>query len=82
MLKEGKLYTCTMIPNMKHFRRYFNQNIKVAENDGINIYTAKSASEIMEFLSKPVSACRYCKVSERTDGHAWDVSKREIEEWT
>lgn len=25
MLKEGKLYTCTLIPNIEHFNKYFNK---------------------------------------------------------
>lgn len=81
MLKNGRLYTCTTIPNMKHFNRYFNKDIKIMEEDGIDIYSDVTYQDIFEFLSRPVQACRYCKVADRTDGHAWGVSKRELNEW-
>lgn len=82
MLKSGKLYTCTTIPNIEHFNRYFGENLIITDKDGIDIYRDITYQEIMEFLCKPVSACRYCKVANRTDGHVWAVSKNDISEWT
>lgn len=82
MLKSGRLFTCTAIPNMRHFNRYFGQKLEVTEEDSINIYDNVTYRDIMDFLSKPVPACRYCKVPDRTDGHEWCVSKRDIGEWT
>lgn len=82
MLKSGRLFTCTAIPNMRHFNRYFEQNLEVTEDDSIDIYNNVTYQDIMSFLSKPVPACRYCKVADRTDGHEWCVSKKDIGEWT
>lgn len=81
MLKAGKLYTCTIIPNIEHFSRYFGKELMVTDKDGIDIYSDVTYQEIMEFLCKPVPACRYCKVADRTDGHVWKVSKKDISEW-
>lgn len=81
MLKHGKLYTCTTIPNMRHFNHYFDKNILITEKDSIDIYSNVTSQEIMEFLSRPVPACRYCKVADRTSGHTWRPSKRDIGEW-
>lgn len=81
MLKKGRLYTCTVLPNIEHFNRYFDKDIEVTEQDSIDIYEAQSEQEILEFLCQPVPACRYCKVSARTGGHVWGTSKRAIEEW-
>lgn len=81
-LKNGKLYTCSVAPNIDSFNRYFHQNIELCAEDGIDIYQTDSRQEILNFLSHPIPFCRYCKVYERTDGHKWGVSKRTIDEWT
>lgn len=81
MLKKGRLYTCTVLPNIEHFNRYFAKDVEVSAKDSIDIYEAESAQEILEFLCHPMPACRYCKVLERTGGHIWGTSKRAIEEW-
>ena len=80
MLKEGKLYTCTLIPNIEHFNRYFKTSYFPCEKDFIDIYKASSADEILEFLSSPPSFCKYCE----RDGNEileWEVSKKERSEW-
>ena len=82
MLKNGKLYPCTMIPNIEIFNRYFNRNIVVSEKDYIDIYSDITKEEIYEFLCDPPQACRYCKVSEWTFGHKWKVTGKDIHEWT
>lgn len=81
-LKDGKLYTCTVAPNIEHFNKFFKTNIPLSERDGIDIHKAKSIDEILEFLSKPIPFCKYCNVKGRTFGHEWGISKKEIEEWT
>lgn len=80
-LKQGKLYTCTVAPNINQFNKFFNKDIPLSERDGIDIHKAQNIDEILEFLSKPIPFCRYCNVNGRTFGHEWGVSKKEIEEW-
>ena len=82
MLKNGKLYTCTVAPNIEHFNKYFNKSIPLTDRDGIDIYKAQTIEEILDFLSKPIPFCKYCNVNGRTFGHEWGRSKKEIEEWT
>ncbi|WP_157148812.1 radical SAM protein, partial [Brachyspira pilosicoli] len=53
-IKDGKLYTCPIIPNIEHFNKYFNKNLEVTELDYIDIYKAKDYNEILQFLAKPV----------------------------
>ena len=81
-LKQGKLYTCTVAPNINQFNKFFNKDIPLSERDGIDIHKAQNIDDILEFLSKPIPFCRYCNVNGRTFGHPWCVSKKEIEEWT
>jgi MoaA/NifB/PqqE/SkfB family radical SAM enzyme len=80
-LDEGKLYTCPMIPNIKHFNKYFDKNLEICEKDYIDIYRARNISEILSFLHKPVPFCRYCKINNAEYGLAWDRSRKEITEW-
>jgi MoaA/NifB/PqqE/SkfB family radical SAM enzyme len=81
-LQDGKLYTCPMIPCIKHFNKYFNKNLEVTERDYIDIYKARSIREILKFLCKPVPFCRYCNFKEAiTGGIKWSFSKKDISEW-
>ena len=81
-LERGRLYTCSIAPNIKAFNNYFGKNVLLTMEDGIDICKAESAEEILEFLAKPVNFCRYCNVKERTYDHEWEISRKEIKEWT
>jgi MoaA/NifB/PqqE/SkfB family radical SAM enzyme len=81
-LDNGKIYTCSLIPYIKHFNSHFNKSLIVSVDDYIEIDKAKNLDEIMTFISKPMPFCRYCKLK----GTIWDigygVSKKAITEWT
>jgi len=81
VLDKGRLYTCTMIPFVRHFNNFFNENIKVSEQDSIDIYKAKNAAEIFDFLSKPVPCCRYCDIYHNEYGIKWEQSRLDKGEW-
>lgn len=81
-LKNGKIYPCTIAPYIDRFNNYFNKNLELTEKDGIDIFRAETADEILEFLARPIPFCRYCRTKERTSGHKWVISKKSIEEWT
>lgn len=82
MIKNGKLYGCTLLPNLETFNRYFNRNLEVTNKDYINLYDDITADEIFDFLCNPTPGCRYCKVNEWTYDHPWRTSQKKIEEWT
>ena len=81
MLKNGKLYTCTLIPNIEHFNKYFKKNLEVCKDDSIDIYKAKSKHEIFDFLSHPVPFCRYCNPDIKDYSLKWEASNKDITEW-
>ena len=81
-LERGRLYTCSIAPNIQAFNNFYGKNVPLTEEDGIDIYKAQSAEEILEFLAKPINFCRYCNVKGRTYDHPWEVSKQDIKEWT
>lgn len=82
MLKNGKLYGCTLLPNLETFNKYYNQDLKVTDKDYIDLYMDITADDIFDFLCNPMPGCRYCKVGEWTYNHKWQISQRKIEEWT
>jgi hypothetical protein len=80
-LEDGKLATCPIPFVIKHFNKYFNQNIPVTEKDYIDIFKVKSVNEIFDFLRKPAPICAYCNLKGITYGINWAVSKKELAEW-
>jgi hypothetical protein len=81
LLMEGKLYSCTVAPNVRHFNKRFGTHMEVEDGDFLDIYRVKEASEFLKFLSCPKPFCRYCDVTNRSYGHKWERSKQEISEW-
>ncbi len=81
VLRDGKIYTCPIIPYAHFFNEYFNQNLLVTENDSIDIYKVKSYEEIAEFCTHRMPFCTYCAVHHRSVMD-WCQSKHTIDEWT
>jgi MoaA/NifB/PqqE/SkfB family radical SAM enzyme len=81
-LDNGKIYTCTTIPYIKYFNSWFGKDLKVSENDYLNIYKVERFDEIMKFLCRPMPFCRYCNQKAMIWNIGFGVSKKEIEEWT
>jgi len=81
-LENGKLYTCSIAVNIEIFNQYFNQRLELTEKDGIDIFKLSTAAEIMAELAKPMPFCRYCDVKNRTYDHKWELSKKDIKEWS
>lgn len=79
-LKDGKLYTCPMIPYIDIFNDYFHQKLEVSKKDYIDIYKVKSYEELAEFVTKRTDFCRYCKVMERRS-FEWKQSKHTLDEY-
>jgi MoaA/NifB/PqqE/SkfB family radical SAM enzyme len=81
-LRDGGIYTCYVAAHIQFFNKYFDKHLQITEKDYIDIYKANSKSEILDFLRKPFPFCRYCKPSASLSGLDWQVSGREISEWT
>lgn len=81
-LEGGILYTCVVPPNVKSFNSYFGCNLEVTDEDGIDIYKVENAEEILEFFTHPIPFCKYCDWEHHTYENPWEVSKKDIKEWT
>jgi hypothetical protein len=81
-LNRGKFFTCATSSTIEFFNGYFKTSLEITEKDYIDIHKAQSIDEILEFLAKPIPFCRYCNIDARTYNHKWEISKRDIKEWT
>ncbi|MDR1836505.1 MAG: radical SAM protein [Treponema sp.] len=82
VLQEGKLYACSLPPWVHYFNEYFGKELKVNEKDYIDIYAAESITDIYKFLGKPIDFCRYCNTKDMVYSNKWELSGKEITEWT
>ena len=80
VLRDGKIYTCPMIPYAHFFNEKFNQNLLVTEDCWIDIYKTNSFEEIAEFCTHRTTFCNYCAVHKRF-AQPWKQSEHVIEEW-
>ena len=82
LLRNGKLFTCTIMPNVHFFNKAFNQNIPITEADYIDIYSDITPKEILRRLATHIPACSYCNINKHKNSSVeWHVSKREMSEW-
>jgi len=80
--RRGRLYACSVPPWIKYFNAYFKKDLSVSKDDYLDIDRARSLDEILAFLAKPVPFCRYCDTTANTYRHKWEVSSKDISEWT
>jgi hypothetical protein len=81
-LIDGKLYTCSLIANIKHFNEYFNTNLEMSEKDYLDIHSHINYEQILDFLSSPPPFCQYCDFRYSSNRYEWEPSKKNIDEWT
>ena len=66
---------------MHLLKDYFGLDISIDEANGIDIYKAETAEDILKYLIKPIPMCAYCDKKHITMGHEWGISKKELSEW-
>jgi hypothetical protein len=81
-VKNGRVATCSFVFNMRHFNKYFGQDIPVTEMDSIDIYKAQTMREIVDFVNRPIPLCRYCKSMGVEISGPWRKTEYAISEWT
>lgn len=79
---KGKLFMCPVASNLKYFNKYFKKDIPLENGDFLSINQINNIGQIHEYMSKPISVCKYCNINARTYNNKWEQSKRDIHEWT
>lgn len=78
--QNGRFYHCCIDANIHYFNEHFD--LELPEDDGISIYL-HTEEEIHNFLNKPIPLCEYCNTIYRQRSyHPFNISKKEINEWT
>lgn len=79
-LMEGKFYGCPFsCQSSRIFNQKFDQNLRITENDYLDIYKVINMQELFDFAARPKAYCRYCSGLIR--GFEWTRSKQEMCEW-
>ena len=81
-LQHGRLYTCTVAPTIKHLNKRFGLKLMESPENSIDIYSAKSAQEILDFLARPIPFCKYCMPEKVQNALSWRQSEGDLSEWT
>ncbi|MDR3349490.1 MAG: hypothetical protein LBO03_07805 [Acidaminococcales bacterium] len=79
-LRNGRLYTCSIIPYANYFNEAFEQHLDLSDNNSIDIYKAQSYEEIAEFVTHRVPFCNYCDIKRR-HSLPWARSNRTLDEY-
>jgi hypothetical protein len=80
-LVNGKIFKCARIAYINYFNTAFDKQLKIDENDYVDIYKIENINEILFLLVKPASFCRYCNADAMTWNNKWEVSKKIIDEY-
>lgn len=80
VLRDGKIYHCTFVPNIKFINNYFGINFKIDQKDSVDIYKETSPSKINKFLSETIPFCKYCPQT-LPNCVEYSHSKKELSEW-
>lgn len=81
-LGDGKLYQCTTAGHIHRLSEYFNLNLYPTEEDYVDIYKIKSGWDIIEYYNKSLPFCRYCDINKQVKNLEFEISKKELSEWT
>ena len=83
-LKHGKLFTCVFAAHVHHFSKKFGVEIPITEADYIDIYKESDGDTILEKLTRPIPACRFCSGGRFTKSSRkikWHRTEQAISEW-
>lgn len=81
-LQHGRLYTCTVAPTARHLSKRFGLAVAEDPEDSIDIYAARSAGEVFDFLARPIPFCKYCMPEKARYNLLWRPSEGVLSEWT
>lgn len=80
ILLDGKFYGCPFsVQSYRIFNKKFGQNLRMTEDDYLDIYKVNNKEEFFKFAARPKFYCRYCKGI--SSEFPWSRSKQEMSEW-
>ncbi len=80
---QGRLFHCPIVAYIKYFNREFGTELNPCMADSLDIYEKGiTPQDVFDFCARPIPFCRYCFARGTTHGHPWEVTKKDISEWT
>jgi len=80
MLLDGKFYTCPFSAlSYRIFNKKFGRDLRMTEDDYIDIYKTENKEEFFKFAARPKFYCRYCEGL--SPEFPWSRSRQDISEW-
>jgi MoaA/NifB/PqqE/SkfB family radical SAM enzyme len=80
-LLNGKLYLCSILPNIDKINEYFGTSFPLRENiEYVDIYKLKNPDEFFDKIGRPLDFCKYCN-KKKLNFVRWSKSKMERSEW-
>lgn len=80
ILLDGKFYGCPFsILSHRIFSKKFNHELRITEDDYIDIFKVNEKNVFFEFAARPKYYCRYCNSISNT--FPWERSKQNENEW-
>ncbi|MCR5421188.1 MAG: 4Fe-4S cluster-binding domain-containing protein [Lachnospiraceae bacterium] len=77
---EGKFYGCPFsAQSFRIFNKKFNRNLRITEEDYLDIYKVNDKNEFFQFAARPKFYCRYCKGL--SPMFPWSRSEGKMTEW-
>ena len=81
-LRDGKLYPCSQIARAESLNEAFGLNLKITNNDYVDIYGDYTLAQIESAMRNTPDYCKYCKVKEwNTPVGKWQKSTKSKEEF-
>lgn len=80
-IKNHKVFACSIAPSFSRLNRFFHTDIALGENDGADLSVIESYQELLENISRPMEACRFCGACNVVEELEWKTSERKISEW-
>lgn len=82
-LYKGRLYHCPIVAYIHYFNRQFGTNLRPCAGDSLDIYEENlTPQDVFNYCARPIPFCRYCFSRATTHGHPWEITKKDISEWT
>lgn len=79
-LLNGKFYGCPFsAQSYRIFNSKFGENLRMTEEDYLDIYKVNDKEEFFEFAARPKYYCRYC--NGLSEEFTWERSSKDIYEW-
>lgn len=80
-LAHGKMYTCSQAASIGDLKKYFDLDLHISEQNGVDIYKVKDKEELMRKMAQAIPLCAHCDIAMREFEEDWSVSQKSRYEW-